>query len=115
MTHKYFNSTTDIYNLTNIYLCQRTALMSTNILRVEKVVSNICRQGSCFRPVRGTPKQFFLNLEFRKQIKTIAFADESLVSVKTEIIGEAENNTNLWMKIISIWAKNNKIKIDKRK
>jgi len=43
-----------------------------------------------------------LNLEFRKQINATAFADESLVSVKTEIIREAENNTNLWMNIISI-------------
>ena len=61
------------------------------------------------------PKQFFLNLEFRKQIKTIALADESFVSVKTESIREAENICNIRMKIISIWAKNNKIKIDKHK
>jgi len=43
-----------------------------------------------------------LNLKFRKQIKTIAFADESLVSVKTESIREAENITILGMNIISI-------------
>jgi len=56
-----------------------------------------------------------LNLEFRKQIKTTAFADESLVSVKTESVGEAEYNTNLGMNKILIWAKNNKIKFNEQK
>ena len=116
MTHKYFISTTNIYNQTNIYLCQRTAVMSTNILSVEKVVSNVCRQGSCFeKGVWNVQYNSVLNLEFRKQIKTIAFADESLVSVKTESVREAENNTNLGVNKISIWAKNKKIKINEHK
>jgi hypothetical protein len=54
-------------------------------------------------------------LEFRKQIKTIAFADDSLVSVKTQGVGEAEYNTNLGMNKILIWAKNNKIKFNEQK
>ena len=43
----------------------------------------------------------------------IAFADESLVSEKTEIIREAENNTNLGVNKISIGIK--KIKINEFK
>jgi len=59
------------------------------------------------------PIQFFLNLEFRKQIKTLAFADESLVSVKAESVRQAENNTNLGVNKISIGTK--KIKINELK
>jgi hypothetical protein len=33
--------------------------------------------------------QIFLNLEFRKKTKIIAFADELLITVKTETVGEA--------------------------
>jgi hypothetical protein len=36
-----------------------------------------------------------LNLDFRKQTKTIAFADDLLIAVKAESIREAENITNI--------------------
>jgi len=53
-----------------------------------------------------------LNLEFRKQIKTTAFADKSSVSVKTESIREAENIGNIRLNIISIGTK--KIKFNQK-
>ena len=88
---------TNIYKLTKIYLSQRTAVMRTNNVYVE--VSKSCPQGSCFgNGDWNTQYNSLLNLELRKKIKTTAFADESLVSVKTASIREAENNTNLGMK-----------------
>jgi hypothetical protein len=45
----------------------------------------------------------------------MAFADELLVSVKTQGVGEAEYNTNLGMNKILIWAMNNKIKFNEQK
>ena len=88
--------------------------MSTNTVQVEREVSKVCPQGSCFgNAVWNTQYNTLLNLEFRKQIKTIAFADESLVSVKTESIRDAENNTNLGVNKILIGTK--KIKINELK
>jgi len=85
--------------------------MSTNTVQVEREVIKVCPQGSRFgNGVWNTQYNSLLNLDFRKQIKTIPFADESFVSVKTEIIREAENNTNLGVNKISIGTK--KIKIN---
>ena len=116
MAVKDFYSPTNIKKLTKRYFSQSTAVMSTNTFHVERKVSKSCPQGSCFgNGVCNMQYNSFLNLQFTKQIKTIAFADESLVSVKTESIGEAENNTNLGMNIISIWAKNKKSKFNEKK
>jgi hypothetical protein len=88
--------------------------MSTNTVQVEREVSKVCPQGSCLgKGVSNKQYNSLLNLEFRKQIKTTAFADKSLVSVKTEIVREAENNTNLGVNIISIGTK--KIKLNEHK
>jgi HD superfamily phosphohydrolase len=90
--------------------------MSTNTVQVEREVSKGCPQGSCFgKGVWNTQYNTLLNLEFGKQIKKIALADELLVSVKTEIIREAENNKNLETNKISIWTKNNKIRVKEQK
>jgi len=97
MTVKGFNSATNIYKLTKSYLSQSTAVMRTNNVYVE--VSKSCPQGSCFgNGVWNIQYNSLLSLELREKIKTIVFGDESLVSVKTASIREAENNTNLGMK-----------------
>jgi len=54
-------------------------------------------------------------LEFRKQTKAIAFADDLLIAVKAEGIREAENITNIEMSKISNWAHNNKINFNEQK
>ena len=116
MALKDFYSPTNIKKLTKRYLSQSTAVMSTKTSHVEREVSKSCPQGSCFgNGVCNTQHNSLLNLEFTKQIKTTAFADESFVSVKTESIGEAENNTNLGMNIISFWAKYKKSKFNEKK
>jgi hypothetical protein len=83
---------------------------------VEREVRKACAQGPCFgNGVWNMQYNSLLNLEFGKQIKTTAFADDSLVSVKTESIREAENIGNISMNIISIWAESNKIKFNEQK
>ena len=47
-------------------------------------------------------------MNFRKQTKAIAFADDLLIAVKAESIREAENITNIEMNKILNWAKNKK-------
>ena len=54
-------------------------------------------------------------MEFRKQTKAIAFADDLLISVKAEGIREAVNITNIEMSKISNWAHNNKINFNEQK
>jgi hypothetical protein len=54
-------------------------------------------------------------LNFRKQTKAIAFADDLLISVKAESTREAENITNIEMNRIINWAKTNKINFNEYK
>jgi len=72
--------------------------MSTNTARVEREVSRGCPQGSSCGPgLWNIQYNSLLNLEFRKQTKAIAFADDLLIAVKAESIREAENITNMEM------------------
>jgi hypothetical protein len=90
--------------------------MSTNTVQVEREVSKGFPQGSCCGPgFWNISYNCLLNLEFRKQTITIAFADELLIPVKAESIGEAANITNIEMNKILIWAKNNKINFNEQK
>ena len=54
-------------------------------------------------------------MNFRKQTKATAFADDLLIAVNAESIREAENITNIEMNKILNWAKNNKININEQK
>jgi hypothetical protein len=54
-------------------------------------------------------------LEFRKQTKVIAFADDLLIDVKAESIREAENITKIEMNKTLTWAKNNKLNFNEQK
>ena len=56
-----------------------------------------------------------LNLEFVEQTNVIAFADYLLIVMKAESIREAENITNMEMKKVLTWAKNNKTKFNEQK
>ena len=115
-TLKDFNCPRNLYYLTKSYLSQRTAIMSTNTVRVEREVSRGCPQGSCCGPgLWNIQYNSLLNLEFRKQTKAIAFADDLLIAVKAESIREAENITNMEMQKILLWTKNNKINFNEHK
>jgi hypothetical protein len=95
-TLKDLNCLNNLYYLTRSYLSQRTAVMTTNTLQVEREVSKGCPQGSCCGPglwnIQYNP---LLNLEFRTQTKAVAFADDLLLALKAESIREAENSTNM--------------------
>ena len=66
-TLKDFNWPRNLYYLTKSYLSQRTAVMSTNTVRVEREVSSGCPQGSCCGPgLWNNQYNSLLNLEFRK-------------------------------------------------
>ena len=70
MTVKGFNSTTDVYKVTKCYLSQKTAVRSTNNVKVEREDSNVCPQGPCFgNEVSNIQYNSLLNLEFSKLIE----------------------------------------------
>jgi hypothetical protein len=90
--------------------------MSTSTVQVEREVSKYCAQGTCCWPeFWNIQYNSFLNLNFIKQTKAIAFADDLLIAVKAESIREEENITNIEMNKILNWAKNNKIKLNEQK
>ena len=72
--------------------------MSTSTVQVEREVNKGYAQGSCCGPgFWNIQYNSLLNLNFRKQTKAIAFADDVLIAVKAESIREAENITNTEM------------------
>ena len=45
-------------------------------------------------------------------MRVIAFADDLMIMIRAESIGEAENNANIVMDKIAKWAGDNKIKFN---
>ena len=102
--------------MTRSYFQSKKAAMSTNTIQVEREVSKGCPRGSCCGPgFWNIQYNSLLNLEFMKQTKAIAFADDLLIAMKAESIREAENITNIDMNKISMWARNNKINFNEQK
>jgi formyltetrahydrofolate synthetase len=116
MALKDFNCPRNLYYLTKSYISHRTAVMSTSTVQVEREVSKEYSQGSCCGPgFWNIQYNSLLNLNFRKQIKAVAFADDLLIAVKAESIRDAENIINIEMNKILNWAKNNKINFNEQK
>ena len=55
------------------------------------------------------------NLQFTSHTKAIAFADDLIILTKGESIVEAENYTNLKLRIVSDWAQKNKLTFNENK
>ena len=90
--------------------------MTTNTLQVVRDVSKGCPQVSCCGPALWNIQyNSLINLEFGKQAKVIAFADDLLTAVKAERMREAQNITNMEMNKVLICAKNNKLKFNEQK
>jgi RNase H-fold protein (predicted Holliday junction resolvase) len=83
---------------------------------MEREVSKGCPQGSCCGPgFWNIQFNSLLNLDFGKQTKAIAFADDLLITVRAKTVREAENFANIEISKISNWAKDNKITFNKQK
>ena len=71
----------NLYNLTKSYFSQRTAVLSTNSVRIERGVSKGCPQGSCcslgFWNIQYNSS---LNIKFMRRTKTVAFAEDLILS-----------------------------------
>ena len=97
-------------------LSERTAIISINNIQIEKEVRKGCPRGSCCGPAFWNIQfNALLNLDYEKQTKMVAFADDVILAVKAETIREAENLANIEMGKITRWAKNNKITFNENK
>ena len=98
------------------YFSQRTAVMTTNNISLERRVTIGCPQGSCCGPgFWNLLYNSIFKLEFTRHTKVIAFADDLLILTKGELIVEAENYMNLEMRKISDWNQKNKLKCNENK
>ena len=120
--HTYIRTYIHIYTyihtfyLTQGYFSQRMALMSTNSVSIERMVTKGCPQGSCCGP--GFWNMLYnslLKMEFTSHSKAIAFAGDLIILTKGESIVDAENYMNMELRKISDWAQNNKLKFNEHK
>jgi hypothetical protein len=96
----------NLYCLTKSYLNQRTAILSTNSITLERQITKVCSQGSCCSPgLWNIQYNSLLNLKFAKQTSAIAFADDLILVTRAKTVTEAENFTNSELHKIT-WAKN---------
>ena len=106
----------NLYCLSQGCLSQRTAVMSTNSVSIERSVTKGCPQESCCGP--GFWNLFYsslLKLDFTSHSNVTTFADDLIILTKKESIVEAENYLNLELRKFSDWAQNNKLKFNEHK
>ena len=105
-----------MYYLIKSYLDQRTATLSTNSIKMERGISRGCPQGSCLGPgLWNIQYNSLLNLNFAKQTKAIAFADDLILVTRGKTVAEAENFTNIELSKITTWETNCKIEFNDEK
>jgi hypothetical protein len=110
------NCPRNLYNLSKGYFSHRTAIMSTNNVRVEKRITKGCPEGSCCGPgYWNVLYNSLLNMQLTTHSKIIAFADDLMIVTRGDSIAEAENYTNIEMRKIQKWAENNKMKFNENK
>ena len=106
----------NLYYLTKNYLSQRTAILSTNTIKLERQITKGCPQGSCCSPgLWNIQYNSLLNLKFAKQTSAIAFADDLILVTRGKTVIEAENFTNTELNKIATWAKNYKVEFNDNK
>ena len=67
---KEFNCPKNLYNLAKSYFSERTAIFTTNSMKMEREVTKGCPQGSCCGPgFWNIQYNSLLNLEFGKRTK----------------------------------------------
>ena len=106
----------NLFNLTKNYFSQRKATLATNNITIERAVSRGAPQGACLGP--GIWNIFYnslLNLTFTSGTKIVAFADDLLLLARGKSVSEVENITNIELKKVSTWAKENKVCFNDKK
>ena len=92
----------NLYNLTKSYFSERSAYISTNVMRIDTTVNKERPQGSCCGPgYWNIDSNSLLNLNFAKWTRAIAFTDDLLIIVKASTVAEVKNYMNIEMSKIA--------------
>jgi hypothetical protein len=106
----------NLYNLTKNYFSQRTAVLPSNCLKVEKAVSKGCSQGSTCGPgfwnLQFNP---LLGMQFMARTKVVAYAGDLLIATRGDSVRATENYANVELSKIEGWSRRNKIKFNDKK
>jgi hypothetical protein len=71
----------NLHNLTRSYFSNRRATLQTNNIKIEAIITRGCPQGSSCGPgMWNIYYNSLLNLNFTHRTKTIAFADDLILS-----------------------------------
>ena len=102
-TQTYIRTYIRTYIHTNIHTyLQRTATLSTNNIKLERIVSKGCPQGSFLRSgLCNILYNSLLNLQFSNCTKVIAFADDLVLLTRKKTVREAGNIANILLSKIS--------------
>jgi len=92
------------------YLKDRKDIITINNISKEKEITHGCPHLSC----SGTGLwniQFgtLHKIKYTKHTKAVAFADDLLIMVRADSVGEAENRANVELNKITKWARDNKL------
>ena len=106
----------NLYNRTESYFSNHTAILSVNSTQIEKEVSRGCPQGSCCGPgYWNIQYNSLLNLAFMDKTKVVAFADDLILAIRTDSIRAVENYSNGELSKITAWSKTKKTKFNEEK
>jgi hypothetical protein len=113
---KTYNCPQNLCNLSKSYFSQRSAVISSNNISIQRIVTKGTTQGPCF----GTGYWNIqynspLNLQFTKRSKAVAFADGLILAIRSETIRAVENISNIEMSKLTVWLNNNKISFNEEK
>ena len=105
----------NIYEIAKSYFNQRTAVMATNTLRIEKDISRGCPQGSCSGPgMWNLQYNSLFQIKYMDITKVVAFADDLIMATRGRSMKAVENYVNAELSKINEWTKNKKRFNDKK-
>ena len=86
------NCPKNLYKLTRNYFSQRTAVLSSNCIKVEKAISRGCPQGStCGLGFWSLQFNSLLGMQFMARTKVIAYVDDLLIATRGDSVRAVEN------------------------
>ena len=106
----------NLYRLSVSYFKDRTAFLTMNNGVVQRTINRGCPQGSASGPgFWSLQYNSLLNLEYTKNIKVIAYADDLMILVQGATEVEVENYANIEAQKVAKRARNNKMSFNEQK
>ena len=113
---KEMNCPKNLFKLTLDYFNERKAILQQNDITIVREVTKGCPQGSCCGPgFWNILYNSLLSIEYHKNSKVIAFADDLLLLSKGRSSLEAETTANYDLYKIANWARENKMQFNQDK